>query len=158
MRSLVELATQIRRVAGSQKTKLKRSVTLPGRAVSTRRGHVLLIDDDLSVLLALASLLEAEGFRVSSVQSTADSVRLIHEKEDIRLVISDFHLLEGDIGTDAIAAVRQIRANLGAVLLSGDMPGALAAATAGVEVTVTSKPVDPDKLLALVAKLMDRPA
>ena len=158
MRSLVDLATQIRRTPGSQKPKPKLPAKSSGRAVSTRRGHVLLVDDDISILLAIASLLEAEGFRVSRGQSTADAVRLVHENEDIRLIISDFHLLEGESGTDAIAAVRNIRANLGAVLLSGDMPGALAAATKGVEISVASKPVNPEKLLALIARLMGRRA
>lgn len=125
------------------------------REDAKRGRHALIVDDDPAILAAMKMLLKAEGFHVSSAQSVAEAARVAREQPGVEIVISDFHLHGGKLGTQAIAAVRSIRgANLSAVLLTGDTSNAINEAAAGVGIALASKPVNPSELLQLVANLL----
>jgi FixJ family two-component response regulator len=52
--------------------------------------HVAIVDDDPPVRLALARLLSAVGFRVSTCNSAEDF--LVHRADDVSCVLLDVHL------------------------------------------------------------------
>lgn len=142
--------------AGSEPAESAPFVTaLPAREDAKRERYALVVDDDPAILAAMKMLLNVEGFRVSSAQSVAEAAQVAREQPNIEIVISDFHLHKGELGTQAIAAVRSIRgAKLSAVLLTGDTSNAITEAAAGVDIAVASKPVNPTELLQLVANLL----
>jgi DNA-binding NtrC family response regulator len=117
---------------------------------SGRRAHVLIVDDDPGVLNATRMLLKVEGFRVSTADSLEEAIRISAEQSDIELLITDYHLSDGKIGTDVIDAVRcAIGANLKAVLITGDTSHALKEAIQDDRVRLASKPINADEFLAV---------
>ncbi len=66
---------------------------------------ILLVDDDPDISTATAALLEKKGFRVSTVESGEDALRLL-QKEKPSLIVMDYRLpgRNGDVITDEVKA------------------------------------------------------
>ncbi len=118
------------------------------------RARVLVVDDDPAVLNATRMLLKVEGFEVSTASSLAEAVGVAAERGDIGILITDYHLGNGDLGTHLIEALRGVvGARLRAVLVSGDTSGAIRAAVADPLVRIASKPVIAEELLQILSEL-----
>ena len=85
-------------------------------------GLVILIEDDVSVADAWGLLLEAEGYTVATAASATQASALIkHISEPPILLISDFHLLDGSTGVEAVSLIREFYgAEIPAFIVSGD--------------------------------------
>lgn len=115
------------------------------------RPRVLVVDDDPAVMNATRMLLRVEGFEVSTAPSLA---RIAAERRDIRILITDYHLGDGELGTQVIEAVTGvIGPGLRAVLVSGDTSGAIAAAVLDPHVRLASKPIIAEELLEILSEL-----
>ncbi|HLJ39579.1 MAG TPA: ATP-binding protein [Steroidobacteraceae bacterium] len=122
----------------------------PPPAALAGGAYVLLVEDDASVRDATSMLLRVEGYRVKAVASLAAAVRAACE-EPPDLLITDYRLGEGELGTEVIAAVRErLGAGLKAILLTGDTSAVVREQLADPEVRILSKPVDAEELLALL--------
>ncbi len=110
---------------------------------------ILLIEDDRSVAGAWAMLLQSHGYRVviaDSLASTEDAIPGLDAPPV--LVISDFHLLDGSTGVQAVQAVRRhFNENLPAFIVSGDTSKVVQEARSLENSRVMSKPVAIDDLL-----------
>ncbi len=113
-------------------------------------GLVVLIEDDVNVANAWGLLLEAEGYRVATAASAKEATALIkhlHEQPD--LLISDFHLLDGSTGVEAVSLIREFYASeIPAFIVSGDTSKVVKDARLLDNCTLMSKPVDTTRLLA----------
>ncbi len=121
-------------------------VSLPREDVT---GLLVLIEDDVAVSNAWEMLLEAEGFRIASA-STAHEARTLLDHIDAEpdLIISDFHLLDGSTGVEAVAAIREyFDATIPAFIVSGDTSKVVKEARLLDNCSLLSKPVDTDLLL-----------
>jgi CheY-like chemotaxis protein len=128
------------------------SVAAPAAA---RRVHVLVVDDEPAVLNATRMLLKVEGFRVSTAESCEAAVALCAEQGDIQLLITDYHLGEGAVGTQVIDAVRRVLgAHLRAVLMTGDTSQAPTDTCRDERVRLARKPINADELLAVIDGLL----
>jgi PAS domain S-box-containing protein len=129
-----------------------------GRAVGgERQAHVLIVEDDPAVVNATRMLLELEGYRVTSAASVAGALERCREDADIDLLISDYHLKDGEVGTDAIKVVRDaLRHELPAILVTGDTSSAVKELNLDERLRITSKPVDAEELLRLLGELLRR--
>jgi two-component system, sensor histidine kinase len=117
--------------------------------------RVLLVEDDPLVRDATSMLLRVEGYGVIAVASLAEAVRSAHETGAPDLLITDYRLGNGELGTQVIAALRQILgANLKAVLVSGDAPAAARELPSDPNLRIASKPYKAQELLALLAALL----
>jgi signal transduction histidine kinase len=117
------------------------------------QGHVMVIDDDAGVLSGLVGLLESAGYQVTAVCSIAEAVKRARDNKDIVLLIADYHLGNGELGTEAIRSVRTVLGKkLIALLLTGDTSSRTKQIAREDQVRFISKPVDPDELLRLVAR------
>ena len=127
----------------------------PVGAKVARGAHILVVDDDPAVLNATRMLLRVEGFAVSAASSLAEAVGVAAQHKDIRVLVTDYHLGNGDLGTQLIGALRGvIGAQLGVVLVSGDTSGVIGAATVhDPRVRVASKPIIAEELLRIVSEL-----
>ena len=115
---------------------------------------VLLVDDDAGVRGATAMLLRVEGFRVLPAASLAEAVAHARANTDLALLVTDYHLQEGETGTQVIEAVREIRGqDLEAVLITGDTSSTVRELHAGSRVHLVNKPVNSEQLLALLRSL-----
>jgi two-component system, sensor histidine kinase len=119
-------------------------------------GVVLVIDDEPAVADATAMLLEVFGYRTllaSGITEALERVRTSVQAPDV--MISDFHL-GAETGEGAIEAVRQaIGRTIPAVLITGDTSTAGATLADGIAACeLLSKPVDSDRLLEVLARLV----
>ena len=113
-------------------------------------GLVILIEDDVSVADAWGLLLEAEGYTVATAASATEASALIqHTDEPPILLISDFHLLDGSTGVEAVSLIREFYdAEIPAFIVSGDTSKVVKEARLLDNCTLMSKPVDTARLLA----------
>jgi CheY-like chemotaxis protein len=115
-------------------------------------GRVLLVDDDVRNLFALASLLEDRGLEVVFSETGHEALEILGGSGRIDLVLMDLMMPQMD-GYETIRAVRDMPAlrslpiiAVTAKAMQGDREKSIAA---GASDHIT-KPVDPDKLLSLV--------
>ncbi|MDH3337881.1 MAG: PAS domain S-box protein [Gammaproteobacteria bacterium] len=113
-------------------------------------GLIILIEDDVNVANAWGLLLEAEGYRVATAASATEARALIkHIDETPVLVVSDFHLLDGSTGVEAVTNIRRhYGLNIPAFIVSGDTSKVVKDARPVDNSTLMSKPVNTGRLLA----------
>ncbi len=116
---------------------------------SDASGLVVLIEDDVSIAHAWGLLLEGEGFQVATASSATEAGALIRHIADVpALVVSDFHLLDGSTGVEAVSAIRNFfDANIPAFIVSGDTSKVVKDARLLDNCTLMSKPVNTNRLL-----------
>jgi PAS domain S-box-containing protein len=124
------------------------AVAAPAPSIAGAR--VLLVEDDASVRDATAMLLRVEGYRVTAVASLPEAERAVLAATP-GLLITDYHLADGVLGTEVIAALRtRIDAGLKAILLTGDTSAMVREMQADPNLRILSKPVDAEELLQLL--------
>jgi CheY-like chemotaxis protein/two-component sensor histidine kinase len=113
-------------------------------------GLVILIEDDMSIANAWGHLLEAEGYRVATAASANEARTLInHIDEQPALIISDFHLLDGSTGVEAVIDIREhFDSNIPAFIVTGDTSKVVKEAHTVENSTLLNKPVNTARLLA----------
>ncbi len=125
-------------------------------AAPTGSAHVLLVEDDASVRDATAMLLRVEGYRVTAVGSLSDALRAVLEASPV-LLITDYHLGNGELGTEVIAATRErLGTDLKAILLTGDTSAVIREMRADPHLRILSKPVDAEQLLTALKEALER--
>jgi two-component system, sensor histidine kinase len=130
-----------------------------GSPVSSPRqigaARVLLVEDNASVRRATSLLLELEGYHVTPVASLADALQHVQAGHGVDLLISDYHLNDGETGTQVIATLREILGiSLRAVLTTGDTSSAIKQLPRDPHLRITSKPIKAEELLALLRALL----
>ena len=117
--------------------------------------QILIIEDDPGVLGAMRRLLKLEGYRVLAAPSVAEALNLLRQNGDVRLLITDFHLAGGELGTEAIQAVRTVAGSpLKAVLITGDTSCAMRDFLLDDRVWLITKPINANDFLALLSELV----
>jgi len=119
-------------------------------AAGSASGLIVLIEDDVNVANAWGLLLEAEGYDVATAASASEARALInHLDEEPALIVSDFHLLDGSTGVEAVADIRKhYGSNIPAFIVSGDTSKVVKDARHVDNSTLMSKPVHTGRLLA----------
>ena len=100
---------------------------------------------------------ERSGFDGVVVAIGQNAVRLakVRELDGVDLLVTDYHLRDGETGIQVIAAVRQaIRTPLGAVLITGDTSTAIKELPVDPNLRVASKPIRAEELLGLIRVLL----
>ena len=113
-------------------------------------GLVILIEDNVNVANAWGLLLEAEGYRVATAASATETRALIKHSDEVpALIVSDFHLLDGSTGVEAVSEIRKFYdQNIPAFIVSGDTSKVVRDARPVDNSTLMSKPVNTARLLA----------
>jgi CheY-like chemotaxis protein len=119
---------------------------------------VLLVDDDVRNLFALASLLEERGMTVVFGETGTEALAALGRHRDIDIVLMDIMMPDMD-GHQTIAAIRKMPhlADLPVIAVTakamqGDREESL---RAGASDYIT-KPVEPEKLTALIGQWLSR--
>jgi signal transduction histidine kinase/HAMP domain-containing protein len=126
--------------------------TAGDQSLAALNGRILLVDDDVRNLFALASLLEGRGLDVVFSETGHGALEILDTDPNIDLVLMDIMMPQMD-GYETIKAVRT-RSELQALpiiavtakAMQGDREKSI---DAGASDYIT-KPVDPDKLLTMV--------
>ena len=113
---------------------------------------VLIVDDDPAIVDATRMLLEVEGFDVQTALDGGEAIDRIEDGLRPNIIVSDYRLP----GLNGIEVVRHIRklagADLPTIIVTGDTSGKHIAEAGLVLCDVLHKPVDPDRLIALISK------
>lgn len=83
-----------------------------------RLAHLLIVDDEVLVRTAAASLLGERGYRISEAAGVAEAMACLHDHPDIALMITDISLADGDGWSLAERAVA-LRPDLRVIYTSG---------------------------------------
>lgn len=120
-----------------------------GAAEERGSGTIILIEDDVSVANAWGLLLEAEGYRVAMAASASEARAVVrHLDIDPDLIISDFHLLDGSTGVEAVTSIRKdVGKTVPAFIVSGDTSKVVQDAKMLKNSIIMSKPVNTDRML-----------
>jgi len=113
--------------------------------------HILLVEDNATVLGATALFLEGAGYRVTTAASLAEAIERARANPDLNLVITDYHLRGADTGKQVIAAVRELRGpTFRAIVISGDTSSAVHAFDGDNYMCWLGKPMSSALLLAVL--------
>ncbi|MGI9203694.1 MAG: PAS domain-containing hybrid sensor histidine kinase/response regulator [Woeseiaceae bacterium] len=140
-------------IVGAVTDDLSRQRSADGADSPSLSGLIVLIEDDVNVANAWGLLLEAEGFRVVTAKSATEAgtaIRHISTAPD--LIISDYHLLDGSTGVEAIAMIRgAFGSNIPSFIVTGDTSKMVQQAKSTPNCIIMNKPVDIDQLLKAAA-------
>ncbi|MFD3583054.1 HAMP domain-containing protein [Streptomyces sp. NPDC058683] len=128
----------------------------PRRGVRFTGEKVLIVDDDIRNVFALTSVLEQHGLSVLYAENGREGIEVLEQHDDVAVVLMDIMMPEMD-GYATTTAIRRMPQFAGlpiialtAKAMKGDREKAI---ESGASDYVT-KPVDPDHLLAVMAKWM----
>ncbi|HYG90783.1 MAG TPA: ATP-binding protein [Azospirillum sp.] len=111
---------------------------------------VLLVEDDPMQAMALASILETAGFRVTTANGWRSANQALRRVTP-DLIVSDFRLPDGVSGLDIIRAARQrFERFIPAILVTGDTQAAIAEEAAAEACAVFHKPYIPHALVEAI--------
>lgn len=119
--------------------------------------RLLLLDDDRPFLTRLGRAMESRGFEVETSETLADAYQKIRTNPPDFAVV-DMRLGDGN-GLDAVAAIRKVKPDCKAVILTGY--GNIATAVTAVKmgaVDYLSKPADADDVFAALMRKPDEKA
>jgi two-component system, sensor histidine kinase len=129
--------------------------TVPAGRSPAGRPRVLLVEDDPGVRDATRMLLNVEGYRVTAVASLAAALQSAQDGGPPDLMITDYHLGEGELGTDVIAGVRdKLHSDVKAVLVTGDTSSVVKHMADDPGLRILSKPIDAEQLLVVLKELL----
>lgn len=129
----------------------------PEDSIDPVRGKlVVVIDDDLLVLQGMRSALQSWGCKVVAATSDrAALAELADSDQSPDLIISDYHLPDGDTGFDVVARLRTaLGIEVPAFLVSGDTTPERLHEAAARGFYLLHKPVLPMNLRAVVTQLL----
>jgi CheY-like chemotaxis protein len=113
---------------------------------------VLLVDDDVRNVFALASLLESRGMEILFAENGLDAIKALQDNPDVDLVLMDIMMPEMD-GYEATRRIREMDVfkqlpivALTAKAMKGDREKSLMAGASDY----VAKPVDSNRLLSLM--------
>ena len=129
----------------------------PAESAAIPLCHMLVLDDEAGVRVAMKTLLESLGCRVTLAACTDEAMRLA-SSDPPDVVLADFRLRGEESGIKAIRKLRQQQPELPALLISGDtaQDRLLEARQAGLR--MLHKPVSVDVLLKAVMDTLEQGA
>ena len=119
--------------------------------------RLLVVDDEATLLKAVAATLRSEGYDVATARSGTDAIVSVNQSLP-DLIISDIRMP----GMDGYEFARVLRSNNRTSLIplifltaQGERKDRIAGFRAGVDAYLT-KPFDPDELLAVISGILER--
>lgn len=121
----------------------------------TQGAHILLVDDDASLLKLLGMRLESRGFRVTTAESGRQALDRLNEPRP-DLVLSDLRMDEMD-GLELFHEIQRQAPGLPVIILTahGSIPEAVNATRQGVFSFLT-KPIDREELFAAIDEALSQ--
>jgi two-component system, sensor histidine kinase len=139
----------------AEKTQTEKKPPQKAARPKVLRARILLVEDDPAVRNATRLLLSVEGYSVTVVSSLAEAQQAVSEGGKIDLLITDYHLRDGETGLTVIAALRQILGpQLKALLITGDTSSVVRKISQDSSLRIVSKPVNADEMLGLLETLL----
>ena len=117
--------------------------------------RVLPVEDDVAVRDALSLVLKLEGYQVIAVSSLEEARQKARELDCLDVLVTDYHLNNGETGTQVMAALRaDSSAPLSTVLLTGDPTRAGKKLNGNPYLRVAGKPIRAHELVIMIKGLL----
>lgn len=119
--------------------------------MTAANSHVLVVDDEPSVLLTYRLILEQQGYKVTASISSKEAIAAI-EKDAMDLLICDLSLEQKHTGFEVIDFGRQRDATVPAILVTGYASKDVMDKAEQGNVTVLFKPIDINEFLSTISQ------
>ncbi|WP_028696315.1 PAS domain-containing hybrid sensor histidine kinase/response regulator [Pseudomonas cremoricolorata] len=120
---------------------------LPGR-------RLLVLDNELSIRLSMATLLAQWGCQVLTATDLEEALEVLEGRAP-ELVLADYHLDLGRTGCDVVRELRgHFACHIPAVMITADRSEQSQRAIQALEAPLLNKPVKPGKLRAVLSQLL----
>ncbi|MFT3732466.1 MAG: hybrid sensor histidine kinase/response regulator [Hyphomicrobium sp.] len=118
--------------------------------------QVIVVDDDLTVLAAMQTLLSRWGADVRPARDLEDVGDILSDPTfSPAIVLADYHLDEGIFGIDIVRRIRRrLASDIPAILITADRTDAAAEAAMRSQCELLLKPIRPSELRALMKHLL----
>ena len=119
------------------------------------KGHILIVDDDLSLTALIKQFLENHKFKVSSYDNPMDALKRLETKHDYDLIILDIMLPE----MDGFQVLRNIRQSSIIPIIMLTARGEVSDRVVGLELGADDylpKPFEPEELIARIQSILRR--
>jgi|TARA_B110000467_G_C18270171_1_gene451825 DNA-binding response OmpR family regulator len=119
------------------------------------KGHILIIDDDLSLTELIKKFLENHQFKVSSFDHPKNALNKLDKKHDYDLIILDIMLPE----IDGFQVLRKIRQSSTIPIIMLTARGEVSDRVVGLELGADDylpKPFEPEELIARIQSILRR--
>ena len=117
---------------------------------------ILIVDDEDSLRLSLASILEFEGYEVQTAEDGFKAIELA-KKEDFDIMFSDIRM-PGITGTETFKEIKKIKPDIVAVMMTAyALNDLIVDALNSGAFTCLSKPFEIDTILATIKDITTRP-
>ena len=118
-------------------------------------GTVLILDNEAAILTGMEALLGRWGYRVVAARALGEARDLVRGDGPPALIIADYHLDDGQLGDEAVAALRgELGADIPAMIISADRSEEVKARLAEAGLPMLNKPVKPAMLRSLMRTLL----
>jgi CheY-like chemotaxis protein len=117
---------------------------------------VLLVENDSSVIEAMATLLTGWGCSVRMAAQTEEAIGLLGDTSwTPDIIVADQHLDNGDLGSVTIDHIRYyLGRHVPALIVTADPSDGLVERTRKVDIELMRKPVKPAQLRALMVHML----
>jgi len=89
------------------------------------------------------------------VSSKAEALRSVRDEGTPDLLITDYHLAEGELGTQVLAALHEnTGTDVRAVLVTGDTSALIKQMAGNPHLRIAGKPINAEELLAMLTALL----
>jgi len=133
---------------GSARSRVVPPAKASSQEIRIDQAHVMVVEDDAFVLNGICRLLEVVGYRVTGVASIGEALKQAHKQKDILLLITHFHLGNGELGTEVIRSIRSVLGrDVKAFLLTGDTSSRVQIIARENDACLMSKPINAEELL-----------
>ena len=129
-----------------------RAMPIPASFAGAR---ALVVENDAPTLEATARLLEGWGMAVLAVADPRAIIAGLEEIAPLDLIVADYHLEPGLVGTEVVAAVRAMAARaIPAVVVTADHGDEVQVQVAAAGCSLVHKPIKPAALRSLLSYLV----
>ena len=118
----------------------------------------VLVEDDVIVLMGLRTIFQEWGYEVVVAGSAEQALERLHGLDrPPDLIIADYRLRNGQVGTEAIVQIRELVGSpMPAIVLTGEIGTECDRDAAALGLAVVRKPITPRQLQRAVQELLDR--
>lgn len=114
-----------------------------------KRKSIIIVDDDISYLLLLSSIIESKGFEATKATSGIDAIEII-KKSSFSMMITDFNM-PGMNGIELAMKAKELYPDIHIVMITGELsPNVFEAAVKSGISQILSKPINVTRLFAVI--------
>ncbi|MDB5805949.1 MAG: Signal transduction histidine kinase [Betaproteobacteria bacterium] len=137
-----------------------RPPAVPQAPAASHAAAILVLDDDPTVLQSTGLFLQQLGYQPLLAGGVQRAIAILQGRAMLpQAILADYRLNGVETGIEAVQAIRaELRSAIPAILLTGDLRPELLQEARAAGCDLLHKPVDPEKLDALLARLLEQPS